>query len=307
MARSASLSLGLLVVLNGLLLAAPSWSQSAPPPRTCSSAAVAEGKLQTSAGRVAPNSEARGSAHRKVVIERIEFDRPVQLTDSEVQQVIDAANQNGWNADASTWTADLSERLLDAWQNQGYFKAVLAMPVQARSLGGDPNEERFLVGVHVENEGPQFHFGDLRFTGGNAIPQTELREAFPLRGREVFAVSQVRAGLQALTKLYASRGYIDFTASPTTYVDDNLQRVSLSLQLDEGKQYRVGVLEIRGLDPTLEARLRSIVVPGDVFNPEPVVAFIKKNRPAFGSDNLEIRRNETTGTVDLTPDLRACP
>jgi outer membrane protein assembly factor BamA len=109
--------------------------------------------------------------------------------------------------------------------------------------------------------------------------------------------------------LYGLRGFIDFTAIPDTEIDDNLQRISLVMRLAEQKQFRVGSVEIRGLDQSLEARLRAIVVPGEVFNPQPIETFLKENRPVLpsrGFDNFQIRRNVRAGIVDLTFDPRFC-
>lgn len=92
-------------------------------------------------------------------------------------------------------------------------------------------------------------------------------------------------------------------------VDENLQRISLGLRLDEQKQFRIGSVEIRGLDPSLEARLRSIIVPGEIIDTEPIIVFFKENESALpprGMDNLQILRNVRTGIVDLTFDPRSC-
>jgi outer membrane protein assembly factor BamA len=254
------------------------------------------------------NSDGKGDAYRKVIVDRIEFDRPIHLPDSDMEQVVKTANESEWDADSPGWIDQLAEiGLRSAWQDQGYFKIALA--AHAQSIGGDSDHELFLVAVHVENEGPQFHLGDIRFTGGLAISEAELRQVFPLREGEIFSVRQVRAGIDALMKLYNSRGYIDSTATVETNIDDNLQRISLVIRLDEQKQFRVGSFEIRGLDVSLEARLRSIIVPGEIIKMEPITAFFKENRsvlPPRGLDNLEMRRNVRTGIVDLTFDPQSC-
>jgi hypothetical protein len=111
--------------------------------------------------------------------------------------------------------------------------------------------------------------------------------------------------------LYVSHGYIDFTAVPETEVNDKLQRISLVMQLDAEKQFHVGSFEILGLDPSLEARLRSIIRPGEIYNPQPAYDFLKGNQsllpPDVSSDDLESRRNGATGIVDLVFDVRPCP
>jgi outer membrane protein assembly factor BamA len=302
MARRAVFTIGLLAVANGLLMCAPSRAQTPAVPQGCPSPSVPSEKLRANAGE-------KVEASRKVVVERIEFDQPFHLSDSDVEQVIKTANENEWDADSPTWVDGLAEiGLRSAWQDQGYFQVVIDSP-HAQSIGGDSEHERFLVTVHVINEGPQFHLGNIQFTGGTGIPEVELRRVFPLREGEIFSVKQVRLGIEGLTKLYSSLGYLDFTAIPNTEVDDNLQRISLVMRLDEQTQYRIGSVEIRGLDPSVEARLRSILVPGEVFNPQSLEAFFKENRavlPSRGVDNFEIRRNAKAGIIDLTFDPQFC-
>ena len=280
MSRRVILTLGLLALICGANWPAPGWAQSSNVPQSCSPPAVTNETSQANADGKARESDGKADVSRKVIIERIEFDRPVHLSNADIEQVIEKANMNEWDADSPAWIDELAEiGLRSAWQDQGYFKIDIA--ARAQSLGGDSNHERFLVAVHVTNEGPQFHVGDIQFTGGTGIPEVELRRVFPLREGEIFSVARVREGIEALTKLYSSQGYLDLTVVPDTEVDDNLQRISLVMRLDERKQYRIGSVEIRGLDPSLEARLRSILVPGEVFNPQPVTAFLKENRPVL--------------------------
>ena len=307
MSRRVLLTLGLLALICGAIWPAPCWAQSSNVPQSCSPPAVTNEQSQTNADRKAQKSDGKADVSRKVIIEQIEFDRPVHLSNSDIEQVIEKANEAEWDADSPAWIDELAEiGLRSAWQDQGYFKVDIA--ARAQSLGGDSSHERFLVAVHVINEGPQFHVGDIQFTGGTGIPEVELRRVFPLREGEIFSVRQVRAGIEGLTKLYSSQGYLDFTAVPDTVADDNLQRISLVVRLDEQKQYRIGSVEIRGLDSSVEARLRSIVVPGEIFNPQPVAAFLTENRPvlARGLDNFQVRRNERTGIADLTFDPSMC-
>jgi surface antigen-like variable number repeat protein len=308
MASRATLVLGLLAANCGLVASMPSWAQSSAVPPNCSSPAIVNVKSQSNANGKAQSSDGKEEAHRKVIIDRIEFDQPVQLSVSEVDQIIQDANEREMDADSLGWVDNLAEiQLRSAWQDQGYFK--IAVDAHARSLGVDSDHERFLVAVHVINEGPQFHLGSLQFVGGTVFPDAELRQAFPMREGEIFSVKQVRAGIEALTKLYGAHGYIDFTAVPDTEVNNDLQRIDLVFQLDEQKQFHVGSFEITGLDPTLEARMRSVAVPGEAINMETITAFFKENHsvlPPRALDNLEIRRNVRIGIADLTFDARPC-
>jgi outer membrane protein assembly factor BamA len=238
------------------------------------------------------------------------FDGPIHLPPADVAQIITEANQNKLNADDSNWIEEFADiGLRGAWMNHGFYNVKVS--AEARSLGGNSSNERFLVTVHL-NEGLQYRLGDIRFVGDTRISEAELRPVVPIRSGELFDVSLVRAAIQALSKLYSSRGYIDFTAVPDAEIDDNLQRISLAFQLDPQKQFRVGKVEIVALDPRLEARLRGLVRPGEIYNSEAVADFFKENKSVLPSglsltDDIHVLRNVKAGIVDLTFDFRTCP
>jgi len=302
-------AIGLLAVANGILIGVPSHAQSPAVSKPCSSPTVANEKPQANADGEVRAPEEKYQAFRKVIIDRIEFDRPVMVSPTDVEQVIKNANKHEWGADSSDWVNDLSEwDLRGAWQDQGYLKA--ALEAHAQPAGGDPDHEHFIVMVHVVNEGPQYHLGNLEFVDSTVFPEAELGQVFSLREGEIFNIQRVREGIEGLTKLYGSRGYIDFTMTPETEVDDKLQRISLVMHLDEQRQYHVGSINMQGLDSVLETRLRAIIVPGEVFNAQAFDEFFKENRsglPTHGVDNFDIRLNSKAGIVDLTFAPRRCP
>jgi hypothetical protein len=59
-------------------------------------------------------------------------------------------------------------------------------------------------------------------------------------------------GPGALRKLYATRGYIDFTPTALREIDDARARISLEMELDEQKQFHVGKVEVLGAEPAIE-------------------------------------------------------
>lgn len=316
MACRATLPFGLLPVIYSLLFSTSSGAQVLQVPKRCTPPPVTDKVLlrarsdQSTRDATSPSPPPEDDGpHRNVIIESIQFDGPIHLSDSDIARIISDANRGEWNANGSGWVDDLVQiGLRGAWQDRGYFK--VKVNAEAHSLGGDSSVERFLVTAHVQ-EGLQYHLGDLRFVDGTGIPEAELRTVFPLHGGEIFNVSLIRAGIEALTKLYGSRGYIDFTAVPRTEVDDNLQRISLVMRLDEQKQFRIGKFEILGLTPNLEGRLSSIIRPGEIFDDQVVYDFFRTNKLALPSgvsfEDMEALRNVKAGIVDLMFDFRPCP
>ena len=251
-----------------------------------------------------------GGDHPKVVIDEVRFDGPIHLPDSVVNAAIAEANDAELDATSETWANQFAEAgIRAAWQDRGYFK-VTVKPGEVESLGGDSHEQHFRVIVHID-EGLQYHLGDLTFADAKAFSPGELRDVIPLREGEIFDISKIRGGIEALTKTYAAIGFIDFTAVPRTEIDDKLQRISLTLELDEQKQYRIEDVNVIGLDQTLEGVLRSQLVPGEVFNPAVIDDFVKQNRSSLPvnlrqEDYLQAKRDTRLGIVDLSFDFRGC-
>jgi outer membrane protein assembly factor BamA len=304
MARRAVLRFGLLAVFCSLPCSVFKSAQFPFPPERCS---------------VPVRTQKAITTWRKVIVKRIEFDGPIHLSQSDVAQIIKEANHQMLDADDPEWIKEFTESSLrEAWLTRGYFK--VKVNSQARSLGGNSSEGRFLVSAHVD-EGLQYRLRDIRFRsltdigigGDSTISEAELRAAIPIRDGEIFNVALIRTGIEALTKLYGSHGYIDFTAVPDTGIDDDQRPwISLVFTLDLQKQFRVGKVVVIGLDPKLEPRLTELIHPGEIFNSEVVEDFLTEIKAALPSGfsigrDVSFLRNFKAGIVDLTFDFRTCP
>src|SRR5579872_3425370 len=133
MARRVVVTIGLLAVSSGLLICAPSRAQVSSAPQSCTSPPVANAMLPANGNSL--NLDGKQDTSRKVIVERVEFDRPVHLSNSDIEQVIEKANKAEWDADSPSWIDAFAEiELRSAWQDQGYFK--IALDPHAQSLGG---------------------------------------------------------------------------------------------------------------------------------------------------------------------------
>lgn len=249
------------------------------------------------------------TTRRRVIIERVDFDGPIHLTRAEVAQSVKEANNAMIDPDDPEWIKGFAENMLrELWLDRGFFNANVT--AESHSLSRNSTIEKFLVAAHVE-EGLQYRLQGIRFGGDETnVPETQLRAALPISDGELFDVSQIRKGIDALTNLFGSLGYIDFTAVADTQENDDSRQISVVFQLDLQNQFRVGKVEILTGNPKLEARLRKLFRTGEVFHSGTLDAFCKENRSAlpkgFSSRDVRIRRNATTGILDLVFDLRVC-
>jgi outer membrane protein assembly factor BamA len=252
----------------------------------------------------------------KMIVDDVKFDGPAHLPDSrEEPEVVSELRQHVLDRGSEGLDEILEVRIRSAWQDQGFFK-VLASG-QMRVVSSDSTYEHVVITLRVD-PGLQYRLGDVRFHSSDpddretlAFPREELRKLIQLQGGDLFSTDKIRESIDALMKFYRSYGYVNFVATPETDVNDATQRISLLIELDEGKQFRVRKIEVFGLKPSKVAMLTSRVKPGDVFQYSLVEAFVKANLPGFlnvtSSEVLDLRKDQKEGRVDIMIDFRRLP
>ena len=169
--------------------------------------------------------------------------------------------------------------------------------MQPDSDGAADNGRSSALVLHVLHKKVEFpEVNDTEHLNVDLVfPSQELRKQFPMNDGDVLDASKIKEGLGDLIRLYQSRGYIDFAATPETITDDKSAMISLVMVLDEGKQFRVGKVVTYNLDSEKEGKLKSLIQPGDIYNSELFGEFFHKIH-LFVS---VLQQNEDTGTIDL--------
>src|SRR5579862_2559152 len=255
----------------------------------------------------------------KVIVDDVVFDGPISLPASIRDQLIADLKEHAALSSGNEWLEEWNEvAVRGAWMDEGFFKMTSTTKVQI--ISSDATEQRVSASVHVD-ERMQYRLKDIGFrksTGGwsngseqLAFPPKELRKRVPLHEGELFRANQIREGLDSLKKLYGSYGYINFVAMPITEVDDRSGMISLILELDEGKQFRIRSVEVQGLDPQTKGALKWRIQAGDLFNYEFFKDFFTDNENILPSGasplNAELHKNDKSGTVDIRFVFPSCP
>jgi outer membrane protein insertion porin family len=221
--------------------------------------------------------------------------------------------------DASKLEED-KERIRDAYQKQGYYTAkVLEQTLKLRASGGPTG------GIHIpllkENkpgiaqditlpveEGPRYYLGKLDFTGVKLFRSTEfMGNLFQMHQGDVFSTEKLRNGLKNLTKVYANFGYIDYAGEPDVEIVPNTNKINLTLNVDEGKQFFVRRIEFTGNTTTRDKVIRRelLIDEGDIYNANLWDASILRLNQLGYFETLKeneaytLNRNPGTNTVDI--------
>ena len=143
---------------------------------------------------------------------------------------------------------EVGERLRDEFQQHGYFKAEIIEP-QTWPTTKLPDRRKPIELVFGINEGAVFRCGDIHFASGTQFSETQLRPLLPLKKGDIFDVEKMRIGIKQLREYYGERGFINFMPVPNTDVDNENNVINVTFDLDEGAQYRMGILTLDGEEP----------------------------------------------------------
>ena len=183
----------------------------------------------------------------------------------------------------------------------GHFRVPLIFP-GSRGKGAD---------VHISiEEGRLYHLNNINFVGVKLFrtPETLMRPVFGMSSGDVFATAKLRKGMEQLTKLYGNFGYIDFVAEPNIEPVPNTDKVDLTLNFDEGKQFFVRRIDFSGNTTTRDRIIRRemLIDEGDIYSANLMdVSLLRLNQLGYFEvlkieDSVDIKRDTKTDTVDIT-------
>jgi len=212
------------------------------------------------------------------------------------------------------------EMIRDFYQQRGYFLArALEHQVTMRDAGGGkfrvplfymnrPGIRADLV-IPVE-EGRQYRINKFNFVGVKLFrtPDTLMRPLFQMAEGDVFSTAKLRKGLKNMQDLYGRFGYIDFVPEPYPEPLPGADKIDLTINADEGKQFFVRRIDFSGNTTTRDKVIRRelLIDEGDVYNTHLwEVSILRLNQLGYfeqlkKEEAAEIKRDTRASTVDLT-------
>jgi len=228
------------------------------------------------------------------------------------KQIASEVKANAKIQDGPDWPLELGELVRDAWQQRGYFKVQVDFS-DVDILRDAAREQVVRLAVKVD-PGKLYRLNDIKFSQSTIASPAELRSVFPIDNGDIFDTHKFGKGIDGLRYLYNEHGFINFAAVPSFQINESSSLITLILELDEGKQFRVGKFTILGLEASLAQTLiaESGLERGSIFNPRLLKQFFERNRSVVPSDanpdnDVERKANEQKATVDIIMDFRSCP
>ncbi len=246
----------------------------------------------------------------EVAVASIRFEGNEGLSDGALRDALKTETKGFWPwqdgefLDA-TWREDLSVRLVEEYQKQGY----LDMRVVRDSLVVDRAQGRLHLAVWVE-EGPRYTLGTVEIEGNSRFSQADLARFQRLQEGDVFDMSSITKTREEMLNLYADDGYIYAQVQPVREVRPDTTIVDLTWAVREGRPAQVAHVTIKGNTVTHESVVRRhlFIVPGERFRRNDVrnSLLALEGLGFFEPGIVPTTRvaDEESGDIDLTFELR---
>jgi outer membrane protein assembly factor BamA len=244
----------------------------------------------------------------EISVAGVTFSGFLRMPVSDQNEIAALVKERTYRGPLDQGTDEALEMARVGWQDHGYFK--VEVNGYATTLDNTPARRRIALSVHVD-EGLQYSLAGITFTHNRAVSNVDvLRALFPIKDGDIFSKEKIGIGLNNLRKAYGELGYINFTPVPNTIFDDEKQLIGLDIDVDEGKQFYVGEINILGLDKTARTQMLQdfLLKPGQIYNQRLVELSMKHgpSLPKCECDRPALRLDEKTAIVTLTFDFRSC-
>lgn len=127
--------------------------------------------------------------------------------------------------------------------------------------------DRIIINI-TATKGECYHFGPITFEGNCIFDNATIEGMFSICEGSVYSPEAIRNTTSSISDLYGRFGYIDAVVDYEVRLIDGECAYSLHLSIEEGDQFRVGLIKVFGNYCT-ESRVilhETLMIPGEVFN-----------------------------------------
>lgn len=140
------------------------------------------------------------------------------------------------------------------YQKEGFLRATFES-AQAKVVSETADEIVVDVKIPVA-EGRQYKFKTLEWAGNSVFSADKLQPLIHAQSSQPMDGIQMDHDLEAVRRLYGTRGYMKAHLHPEPHFDDVGSTVAYTVDVKEGDQYKMGDVDFEGVDEKTVARLR---------------------------------------------------
>lgn len=153
-------------------------------------------------------------------------------------------------------------QIINFFQNLGYADAMVDICIEEA-----PRTNRINVVVTVD-KGVCYYIGNIVMRGNTLFPSEQIYNQFQFGRGSKYSPEKIRCTIKAIRDLYGLYGYIDTDVDLQLFIRDDCPVYDISIQIEEGLQYYVGLIKVFGNYCTQTKIIlhESLLCPGEIFD-----------------------------------------
>ena len=198
--------------------------------------------------------------------------------------------------------------LIEKYNELGYRDAYIVADSVVRSPVDTTRVDVYMT----INEGKQYFFRDITWTGNTLYPHEYLDALLGIKRGDTYNLKTLNERLQtdddAVAKLYTDRGYLFFNVDPVEVkIEDD--SIDFEMRIYEGRPATIKNITIAGNDRVYEHLVRRELYtkPGQLYSQSDIMRSLRElaQMGHFDPEKLvpDIQPNPEEGTVDITYNL----
>lgn len=224
----------------------------------------------------------------------------------EQANLLDAAVRRYIGADYDRGALATIARLdcLPVYLQRGYLKATFS--VADAHVTSSSDSEIKVDAILPVTPGKVYSTSDVAWKGNAAITTEKLQGLIHLPAGQPADAVRLQSDLKKIDELYHNQGYMLEHVTPVPVMDDEKSTVHYDLNVVEGDQFKMGELELLGLDSQTKDRLQEAwnLAEGQPYNASyPKLFLDTKLRALPGASHWKASVHESVDEKDKTVDV----
>ncbi len=213
-----------------------------------------------------------------ILVSEIRFEGLEKLTNQELVTNLLGCLVDNWIVyDERRYEYCVQKHTRDYLSGKGFFQAKI------RKVLPEKSQSSYIVKIFV-NEGVRYRIGEIYIKNAKVFSQNEIIEMLGINVGDVANGTKIREFLfNDLKDKYADKGYIDFDVELNPqYIEPIAEGLDATVNIDitiyEGKQFKVGRINFKGISEEEEQRLRDLFVlkEGEIYSQSKFEEGLKK-------------------------------
>jgi outer membrane protein insertion porin family len=201
--------------------------------------------------------------------------------------------------------------ILAFYRNRGFIKAQVTPPdVDFAAATGDAG----LQLIFKVTENSPYSLNQIKISGGTSLGESLLISLLNLQLKKPINLSKIGSGTSGIQELYLSLGYLDVDIKTRLEPQNDKKIADLIIDINEGKQYHLGKIELVGSSPIKSSLIREFLPfqTGDIFGKNAFDSCLQNlnelgTTPVLTSSDVTFNYDRQQALVDVAIDLAGKP